>query len=149
VANLIGEIPLAPASITAGTTYQLWQVIAPAYQRVVISGWFVGNDYNTNGTPGQLTLAFAGTAGSGGTAATPVAADQDCTETFQSSCETMLGTLATSLTTIRTEYINPQINVPQYLPLFEEIKLKGGGIFIVQFLPQVAGHVAGWLRIGE
>jgi hypothetical protein len=149
MAGLIGEVALPYTSISSGTTYQLWQCVAPAHQKVLINGWFVGNDANTNSTPGLLSLYFAGTAGSGGTSATPVSIDQDDTETFQSTWITMVGTLASSLTLIRSEFINPQVSVPQYLPLFEEIRLKGGGCFVVQFIPQYSGKVGGWIRFSE
>lgn len=149
MAELIGEIPLAPLTVSAATSYWLWQVVAPAHQKVKISAYFVGQDYNTNGTPGLLELFFCGAAGSGGTSATPVAVDQDDTETFQSTCQTNLSVAPTSLTLIRNCYINPQVSVPEYLPLKEEIKVKGGGIFAVRFTAEVSGHVAGWLRLEE
>jgi hypothetical protein len=149
MARLVGEIPIAPYAVTGGTSYQILQIVAPAHQKVLISGFYLGNNYNTNGTPGLLSFAFAGTGGSGGTSVTPVSVKQDDTETFQSGCQVGLSTLATSLSIFRYMYINPQISPAEYLPLFDEISLKGGGIFVATFTPQITGNTSGWFRIVE
>lgn len=151
MARLTGEIPLPELAISAGSTYWLWGVQAPAHQRILVPAWFVGQNYNTNGTPGLLGFYWATSLGTGGTSATPQTIDQDTTETFQSTCVTNIpnATPPAGTSLIREVYINPQVSVPEYLPLHEEFALKGGGFFVVKFQPQASGNVAGWLRIQE
>lgn len=149
MARLIGEVPLAPLSVSSGTTYTLWSGTAPTNQRISICGYGVFQNYNTNGTPGLLTFNFATGAGSSGTSVTPVSLDQDDAETFRSTWITNPTSAPTGLTNIRNAYINPQVSVPEYFPLYNEIVLKATGILVVQYTPQVSGSVSGWLRIEE
>lgn len=151
MARLTGEAPLAPLAISAASTYWLWQVAAPANQRVLISAYFCAQDYNTNGTPGLLGFYRCSAIGTGGSSATIAPLEEECAETFQTAIKTNVpnGTPPTTTTLIREIYINPQVSVPEYFPLHEEIVIKGGGILAVKYQPQASGNVAGWLRIQE
>lgn len=148
MAGLVGDIPLAPLAVSGGTVYQLWQGTAPTNQLIKVAGILVFQNYNTNGTPGQLTFLFAGTGGTGGTSVTPVSINQAISTTFRSTWLTN-PTAPSSTTTIRNTYVNPQVNVPEYFPRDEEFVINAGGIFVVQYSPQVSGNVTGWLRIEE
>ena len=84
--RLFGEIQIAPASLTASTTYNLACLAAPTNQRVGITGFGFFGNYNAAGTPGLLSFCTASSQGSSGTSLTPYPyLDPETSYTFQSS----------------------------------------------------------------
>ena len=146
---LRGKIHFASASLTSGTTYNIFCGSAPANQRIAIEGfgWFGGA--NAAQMPGVLAMCRASSQGSSGTSLTPRTLDEDDTETFQSSWISQPGTPPSSIVEIDERMVNPQIGLESYFPGQLAYIMKGGGFFVVQFTPQWSGNYNGWLLLGE
>ena len=147
--NLRGMVNIAEASLTSGTTYNLLCCAAPSNQRIAIIGYKFFGKYNAAATPGLLQFCKAASQGSSGTTVTPLPKEPECTETFQSSWIATPSTPPSTIVAMTTEEVNPQLGVSDYVPLGEEIYVKGGGFFVLQFTPQVTTTYGGWLSINE
>jgi hypothetical protein len=147
--NLRGFVNIAQGSLTSGTTYNLLVGAAPAQQRVAVTGFGIFGAYNAAATPGLLQFAKAASAGSGGTAVTPLPLEPECTETFQSTWATQPSSAPSSIVVFDSREVNPQLGLTEYFPLGDEIYIKGGGFFVIQFTPQVTCNYSGWIRINE
>lgn len=145
---LRGKVYYASASLTSGTTYNVFVCSAPANQRIAIEGFGWFGAANAAQTPGVLSFNIASTTGTGGSSLTPKPIDQDTVETFQSVWKT--GTTSPSITyEIDERMVNPQIGLSEYFPGQLSYVIKGGGIMVVQFTPQWTGNYNGWILLGE
>jgi len=152
MASLRGTFFFPKTSLTAGTTYNLFCLAAPAHQRVVVEGIWVYGDYNTAGTCGPVYTCRASSQGSigvSGSALTAYPVDEDDTETFQTTCYSLPGTAPSSIVPFGGRMVNPQLGVDQYwIPAHQRI-IKGGGFFVVQFVPGSAANYLAELQFVE
>lgn len=146
---LRGKVYYASASLTSGTTYNIFCGAAPANQRIAIEGFGWFGAANAAQTPGLLSFCWASSQGSSGTSLTPQPTDKDTAETFQSTWLATPSSAPTGITVIDERMVNPQIGLSEYFPGQLAYVMKGGGFFVMQFTPQWTGNYAGWLLIGE
>lgn len=149
MAGLGGQVNIAQASLTSGTTYNLLTGAAPANQRIKIRGFAIYGAAGSAQTPGLLSFCKAASAGTGGTAVTPLPDEPECTETFQSTWINQPSGAPSSIVTIDSREINPQTGIEAYLPQGQERWIKGGGFWVLQFTPQWTGNYSGFLSIEE
>jgi len=147
--NLRGFCNFAQVSLTSGTTYNILVGSAPAQQRIAVTGFGIFGAYNAAATPGLLQFAKATSAGSGATTVTPLPLEPECTETFQSTWGTQPSGAPSGIVAFDSREVNPQLGLTEYFPQGDEIFIKGGGFFVLQFTPQVTTNYSGWLRINE
>jgi hypothetical protein len=124
------SVPAASVTSTAATFILLK---APANQRVKIKGLEIfGKGTSNTDTPVKVELltATAISGGTAGTAPTVLPQDTEMAETIQT---TATGNYSAEPTytpaggnVLRTWYIHPQTGAAVYLPMHDEIKLKGG-----------------------
>jgi hypothetical protein len=121
------------------TAYKtIWQLKAPTNQRVKLTAFRLGcMGVVTTDPPVLVRLLLQTTAGTGGTAGTPVLTDRDASETIQST--TLLGPASgtwaatgggtgaepTASTIFYTDSIHPQGRIPEMF-FQPEMWLKGG-----------------------
>lgn len=146
---LRGKIHFPSASLTSGTTYNIFCGAAPSNQRIAIEGFGWYGQANAAQTPGVLAMCTASSQGSAGTSLTPKPLDQDTAETFQSTWISQPGTPPSSIVEIDERMVNPQIGLSEYFPGQLAYVIKGGGFFVVQFTPQWTGNYNGWLLLAE
>lgn len=125
------NLQVQTGEISVTSTPKTWLTIkAPANQRVKIKGWGIfGKGTSNTDTPVKVEIALITTDGETGTATavTPVPNDGDMGETPQSTCFKSYGTEPTTYGAImRTLEVHPQTGLVEYLPLHDEIVLKGG-----------------------
>ena len=149
MAGLGGKVNIAQGSLTATTTYNLLVGAAPAQQRVKIRGFAIYGAAGSAQTPGLLQFCKASSAGSGGTSVTPLPDEPECTETFQSTWATQPSSAPSSIVAIDSREVNPQTGLEVYFPQGQEVYMKGGGFFVIQFTPQWTGNYSGFLSIEE
>jgi hypothetical protein len=148
--NLRGKIRLVQASLTSGTTYYLFVIAAPAQQRIAIEAFGIFGNANAANTPGLLQFCSATSAGTSPTSTlTPHPLEPECTETFQATYTYNPTGAPSAITVIDDRSVNPQLGITEYLPQGQEYFVKGGGFFVVQFVPQWTGNYNGWLQINE
>jgi hypothetical protein len=146
---LRGKIYFPSASLTSGTTYNIFCGAAPANQRIAIEGFGWYGAANAAQTPGLLSFARATSQGTTGTTITPGAGDQDTAETFQSSWISQPSGAPSGISVLDERMVNPQIGLSEYFPGQLAYVMKGGGFFVMQFTPQWTGNYTGWLLIAE
>lgn len=146
--NLRGKVRNIQASLTAGTTYYLWVGTAPANQRIAVEAIALFGNANVASTPGLLQFCSASSAGTGGAALTPRPLEPECTETFQSTW-VYNPSAPSSIAVMDDRSVNPQLGITEYFPQGQEYFVKGGGFFVVTFVPQWTGNYNGWLQINE
>ncbi len=147
--NLRGVVNIPGATLTAGTTYNVACGVAPADQRIAITGFGFFGTYNAAATAGLLQFCDAGTQGSGGTTLTIKHVIKDQTTPFQSSWIGMPSTAPSTIVPNDTRYVNAQLGLTELWGPDDWIEIGGGGFFIVQFTPQQTATYGGWLRINE
>lgn len=145
---LRGKVHYPSQSLTSGTTYNVFQCVAPTNQRITVEGFGWYGAANAAQTPGVLSFNRASVAGTGGTSATPASIDEDDAETFQSTWKINVSSPTLGLE-IDERMVNPQIGLSEYFPGQLSYMLKGGGILVVQFTPQWTGSYNGWILFGE
>ena len=148
--RLFGEIQIAPASLTASTTYNLACLAAPTNQRVGITGFGFFGNYNAAGTPGLLSFCTASSQGSSGTSLTPYPyLDPETSYTFQSSWLATPSSAPSSIVARASRYVNPQLGLTEFWDQDNWYICKGAGFLVVQFTPGQTATYGGWLRFGE
>jgi hypothetical protein len=147
--NLRGKVRFAQASLTSGTTYYLFVGTAPANQRVLVEAFGIYGAAPSAQTPGVLQFCKAATAGTTPTVLTPLPLEPECTETFQSVWGYNPSGAPGTIVVMDDRSVNPQLGLTEYLPQGQEFAIKGGGFFVVQFVPSWTGNYNGWLQINE
>jgi hypothetical protein len=147
--NLRGVVNIASATLTSGTTYNLACCAAPANQRIAITGFGYFGGFNAAGAAGFLHFARATSQGSSGTTLTPLPLEDDEAETFQSSWLATPSSAPSAITILDTRFINPQLGLTELWGPDDYVMLKGGGFFVMQFIPQQTTNYGGWIRICE
>jgi hypothetical protein len=147
--NLRGKLRFIQASLTSGTTYYLWVIAAPAQQRIAIEGVSVYGYAAAAQSPGLLQFCTAASAGSGGTTLTPHPLEPECTETFQATYTYNPSTAPGTIVPMDDRGVNPQLGITEYFIGGCEYYVKGGGFFVVQFIPAYTGNYSGWLQVNE
>ena len=147
--NLYGVLNLPETSLTAATTYNVACGTAPAHQKIAITGFGYYGAYNAAGTPGLLHFCRATSGGSSGTTITPLPTDDSDATTFQSTWLGYPGTPPSSITILDSREVNPQLGLTELWDEKNWYVMKGGGFWLLQFIPQVTVAYSGWLRICE
>lgn len=148
--NLRGKLRFPQTSLTSGTTYYLWVLAAPANQRIAIEGFSLYGAAPSAQAPGVLQFCRATSAGtSPGATLTPHPLEEECTETYQGTYTYNPSGAPSGITIVDDRSVNPQLGLCEYFPLGLELMVKGGGFFVVQFIPAWTGNYNGWLLINE
>jgi hypothetical protein len=150
MATLNGQAPIPSPSLTAATLTYIAICTAPSNQRVKIAGFHVGFNGTTNSnTPVLVEWGFAASAGSGGTAITPLAIEQDAAETFQSTWTSFTSSNPSTPAIRNFRFVHPQLSTEIYLPMGREFIIKGGGFFFIAVNAPQSVNVAGFVDFEE
>jgi hypothetical protein len=146
--NLRGELNIAPASLTASTTYNLLCGESPAHQQIAITGFGYYGSASAAGASGLLQFATAANQGSSGTTITPGLLS-GLAVTFQSSWISTPSTAPGTIVPYASRYVNPQTGLFEFWGSNDWFLMAPSTFWILQFTPGASGTYGGWLRIAE
>lgn len=144
MASLQARAKSGPVACAAATAKTLLQLVAPTNQRVKITNISISSDGITpTAIPMRVRILRQTTAGTGGSAVTPVLVEPELTETIQTTALSAPTAEPTAGAVLR-DFVVPQYmgNYEFFLPMGQEWMIGGGGRIGIEITASASVNVS-------